>query len=171
MEETPASVLAEKNPHKKQISMLYVGGVRRKTYFRSYENYRGCGLIGHTKTFGEFGPWRYRLGSSTGVDFKIQGRHQKTLHQLWNFCQLAGQSEPPLCNLPWIYVWPPNIYQQAAGRAPSKRRVKLETPFRKMCSEGHGNQSHQCMPGWTDSCQIKGGNWKCRPRGSIYLGC
>ena len=80
MDETLALVLARKHLHK-TFPTFYVGGVQKNTYFYSCGNYGGCGQIGLTDTFKEFGPCRYGLGISTGVDFKICEGKKKTSHQ------------------------------------------------------------------------------------------
>ena len=99
-----------KHPHKPHPPLLYIGGVKRNSYFHSLGNYRGCVWISRAKTLREFGPWRYGLRSSTGVDFKILvGQH---------FCQLVYNQSPPW-SLLCISVYPTNSSWKAAGHAPS----------------------------------------------------
>ena len=56
MEETVVMVLAKKNPHKSP-PQFYARGVQQNIYFYSCGYYGGCGQIGCTKTFEEFGTW------------------------------------------------------------------------------------------------------------------
>ena len=98
------------------------------------------------------------------------GRTSKYFAPELKFCWLVVQLEPALGILPWIYVCPPNNPLQATGCATSWRWGNLETPFCKVCAEGHGNQSHQRVSGWPALCRIKVRNWRHRPPGSSHLG-
>ena len=57
----------------KSPPLFYVGGLWQKAYFYSCGYHKGCGRIGCTNTFRESGTWWYRLGSSSGLAFKIHG--------------------------------------------------------------------------------------------------
>ena len=59
----------------KKSLLFYIGDIQKNAYFQSCGHH---GRISHVENFGEFGPWRYGLRSSTGVYFKIWGGQQKT---------------------------------------------------------------------------------------------
>ena len=69
----------QENIRTKDPLLFYIGDIQRNTYFNPCGHRRGCGKIGRAETFGDFGPYRYELRSSTGVAFKIWRGHKKTL--------------------------------------------------------------------------------------------
>ena len=64
---------------------FYVVGVRLNAYFYSCGHYIICGQIIRTENFREFCPWRYGIGSSAGVDFKIWGGQEKNSAPVFRF--------------------------------------------------------------------------------------
>ena len=75
-----------------------------KILFYFYGHYRGCGQTGDVEKFGDLGTWRYGLGISTRVGFKIRGGQQKYFHKHYVFVDsMANESLPWEAYLAFMY--------------------------------------------------------------------